>query len=256
MTTRPDEQISDALDRADAGLLARRLDARTCPTDLLGRMVRHPAPRIRHLGLTLLAERTDTPNTSHTPDTPDAGGRGEYGDGHLALLARLCPNCSASPGTPAQTREVLTRLVEENAPPPGTRPDPELRSPVEELLRHPVAGVRLHAHRTSRALFDRDTHARLTALLLSDPLPDVVRMAVRTLGRAAWEPALPDLVRLLDHRKPVVRRAARDALIGFGGAAVAVLRRAEAHARPDRRSLYTDALAEIAGGGAVAGGGA
>ncbi len=162
----------------------------------------------------------------------------------------------ARTGTPGQTREVLTRLVEEHAPPPGTRPDPQLCALVEELLRHPVAGVRLHAHRTSRALFDRDTHARLTAILLSDPLPDVVRMAVRTLGRAAWEPALPDLVRLLDHRKPVVRRAARDALIGFGGAAVAVLRRAEAHARPDRRSLYTDALAEIAGGGAVAGGGA
>ncbi|MFD4024968.1 HEAT repeat domain-containing protein [Streptomyces sp. NPDC058576] len=162
----------------------------------------------------------------------------------------------ARTGTPGQTREVLTRLVEEHAPPPGTRPDPELHALVEELLRHPVAGVRLHAHRTSRALFDRDTHARLTALLLSDPLPDVVRMAVRTLGRAAWEPALPDLVRLLDHAKPVVRRAARDALIGFGGAAVPVLRRAEAHARPDRRSLYTDALARIAGGGAVAGGGA
>ncbi|MFJ6513920.1 HEAT repeat domain-containing protein [Streptomyces sp. NPDC091406] len=154
----------------------------------------------------------------------------------------------ARTGTPERTRGVLTRLVEEHAPAPGTRPDPEVRALVEELLRHPVAGVRLHAHRTSRALFDRDTHARLTALLLSDPLPDVARMAVRTLGRAAWEPALPDLVRLLDHAKPVVQRAARDALIGFGGAAVPVLRRAEAHARPDRRSLYTDMLAEIAAG--------
>ncbi|MGW8489719.1 HEAT repeat domain-containing protein, partial [Streptomyces sp. NPDC055886] len=156
----------------------------------------------------------------------------------------------ARTGTPERTRGVLTRLVEEHAPASGTRPDPEVRALVEELLRHPVAGVRLHAHRTSRALFDRDTHARLTALLLSDPLPDVVRMAVGTLGRAAWEPALPDLVRILDHAKPVIQRAARDALIGFGGAAVPVLRRAEAHARPDRRSLYTDMLAEIAAGGA------
>ncbi|WP_086780157.1 HEAT repeat domain-containing protein, partial [Streptomyces griseus] len=153
----------------------------------------------------------------------------------------------ARTGTPEQTRRVLTRLVEERAPGPGAGPDPELRSLVEELLRHPRAGVRLHAHRTSRALFDRDTHARLTALLLSDPLPDVVRMAVRTLGRASWEPALPDLVRLLDHAKPVVRRAARDALVGFGAPAVPVLRRAAAHARPDRRSLYTGVLAEILG---------
>lgn len=44
VTTPPDDPISDALDRADAGLLARRLDARTCPPELLGRLVRHPAP--------------------------------------------------------------------------------------------------------------------------------------------------------------------------------------------------------------------
>lgn len=153
----------------------------------------------------------------------------------------------ARTGTPEQTRRVLTRLVEEHAPAPGAVPDPGVRVLVEELLRHPRTGVRLHAHRTSRALFDRDTHVRLTVLLLSDPLPDVVRMAVRTLGRASWEPALPDLVRLLDHAKPVVRRAARDALVGFGGAAVPVLRRAAAHARPDRRSLYSDVLAGILG---------
>ncbi|MEU2067367.1 HEAT repeat domain-containing protein [Streptomyces anulatus] len=155
----------------------------------------------------------------------------------------------ARTGTPEQTRHALTRLVEERAPARGAAPDPELHTLVEELLCHPGAGVRLHAHRVSRALFDRDTHARLTALLLSDPSPDVVRRAARTLGRAGWEPALPDLVRLLDHAKPVVRKAARDALVGFGGAAVPVLRRAAAHARPDRRPLYTDVLAEISGAG-------
>ncbi|MFI2083734.1 HEAT repeat domain-containing protein [Streptomyces rubiginosohelvolus] len=164
----------------------------------------------------------------------------------------------ARTGPPGRPREVLTRLVEEYAPVPGACPEPELRGLVEELLRHPRAGVRLHAHRASRALFDRDTHARLTALLLADPLPDVVRMAVRTLGRAAWAPALPDLVRLLDHAKPTVRRAARDAAVGFGGAAVPALRRAEARARPDRRSLYTEVLAQItdeqATGGQVTGG--
>ncbi|MGW4839180.1 HEAT repeat domain-containing protein [Streptomyces globisporus] len=154
----------------------------------------------------------------------------------------------ARTGTPGRTREVLTRLVEEYAPASGARPDPELPFLIEELLHHPRAGVRLHAHRASRALCDRDTHARLTALLLADPLPDVVRMAVRTLGRAGWTPALPGLVRLLDHARPTVRRAARDAVVGFGGAAVPALRRAEAHARPDRRSLYTEVLAQITDG--------
>nr|WP_313905282.1 hypothetical protein [Streptomyces sp. CS-7] len=79
-------------------------------------------------------------------------------------------------------------------------------------------------------------------------------MAVRTLGRAAWAPALPDLVRLLDHAKPAVRRAARDAVVGFGGAAVPALRRAETHARPDRRSLYTEVLAQITDGRITDGG--
>ncbi|WP_089114308.1 hypothetical protein [Streptomyces sp. SS07] len=84
MTTPPDDPISDALDRADAGLLARRLDARTCPPELLGRLVGHPVPRLRHLGLTLLAERTDTPNA------PDAEG------GQLALVAGLLPDTVGS----------------------------------------------------------------------------------------------------------------------------------------------------------------
>lgn len=90
--------ITDAVDRADAALLARRLDARTCPPDLLGRMVRHPAPRIRHLGLTLLAERADT---------PDAGGGGGGEGGHLALVARLLPD---SPGASPEESLLLAGL--------------------------------------------------------------------------------------------------------------------------------------------------
>lgn len=148
-------------------------------------------------------------------------------------------------GTPEQTRRALGRLVEEYPPTPGREPDPALHAVIEELLRHPRAGVRLHAHRVSRALFDRATHARSTAVLLSDPLPDVVRMAARTLGRESWEPALPELIRLLAHPKPVVRNAAREAVTGFGTAAVPALRRAAAHARPDRRALYTDLIARL-----------
>ncbi|NEE49598.1 hypothetical protein G3M55_33955, partial [Streptomyces sp. SID8455] len=61
VTTPPQEPIEAALSRADAGLLARHLDAWTCAPELLGRLVRHPDPRIRHLGLGLLAERTSAP---------------------------------------------------------------------------------------------------------------------------------------------------------------------------------------------------
>ncbi|WP_411082183.1 HEAT repeat domain-containing protein [Streptomyces sp. cmx-18-6] len=151
----------------------------------------------------------------------------------------------AREGTPEQIRRALGRLVEECAPTPGGEPDPALHTVIGELLRHPRAGVRLHAHRVSRALFDRAAHARSTTILLDDPLPDVVRMAARTLGRASWEPALPDLVRLLGYPKPAVRNAAREAVTGFGAAAVPALRQAAAHARPDRRRLYTDVLADV-----------
>ncbi|SCE27686.1 MULTISPECIES: HEAT repeat domain-containing protein [unclassified Streptomyces] len=152
----------------------------------------------------------------------------------------------ARTGTPEEIRRGLRRLVEEHTPTPGSEPDPALRAVIAELLRHPRAGVRLHAHRVSRALFDRDAHARSTAVLLSDPLPEVVRMAVRTLGRLVWEPALPELISLLGHPKPPVRSAAREAVTGFGAAAVPALRRAAAHARPDRRSRHTDLLARLA----------
>ncbi|MFJ9641125.1 HEAT repeat domain-containing protein [Streptomyces sp. NPDC101178] len=152
----------------------------------------------------------------------------------------------ARTGAPEQIRRALGRLVEERTPAPGGASDPALHAVIEELLRHPRAGVRLHAHRASRALLDRADHARSTVILLSDPLPDVVRMAARTLGRAGWEPALPELVRLLGHPKPVVRTAAREAVTGFGPAALPVLRRAVSHARPDRRPLYADLLARLA----------
>lgn len=44
VTTPPDAALHAALDRADAALLARLSATRACPSDLLGRMVRHPAP--------------------------------------------------------------------------------------------------------------------------------------------------------------------------------------------------------------------
>ncbi|MFF1264993.1 HEAT repeat domain-containing protein [Streptomyces anulatus] len=217
-----------ALTRAERQLRTEGRDARADALVLVDGPLRTPGAEHEDAAA-LDALRTPFRNPAAPADRPSTA--------ELLDLART--------GTPEQTRQALTRLVEER----GAAPDPELRTLVEELLCHPRAGVRLHAHRTSRALFDRDTHARLTALLLSDPSPDVVRMAARTLGRAGWEPALPDLVRLLDHAKPVVRKAARDALVGFGGAAVPVLRRTAAHARPDRRPLYTDVLAEISGAG-------
>ncbi|MFD4174702.1 HEAT repeat domain-containing protein, partial [Streptomyces anulatus] len=193
MTTPPDMTITDALDRADAALLARRLDARTCPPDLLGRMVRHPAPRIRHLGLTLLAERADTPGAG------GGEGGGEAGAGHLDLVARLLPD---SPGA----------------------------SPEESLL---LAGLhaRLGAGRSRHRLPDwraaalpaRVRIAWLRTELLGDPtvlrtepVGELLYRAVR--GSAAAEAHRPDrlVAELVDTGDPVLGtealRLARDGL--------------------------------------------
>ncbi|MFI8369364.1 HEAT repeat domain-containing protein [Streptomyces sp. NPDC085466] len=106
---------------------------------------------------------------------------------------------------------------------------------VRELLTHPETGVRLHAHRTSRVLLDRETHPRLTEPLLGDARPDVVRTAIRVLSQARWTPALPASVALLGHGRATVRRAAEEAVLRAGPDAVPLLRRAVSRARPDRR---------------------
>ncbi|MFF3431618.1 HEAT repeat domain-containing protein [Streptomyces sp. NPDC002602] len=149
----------------------------------------------------------------------------------------------ARTGTADQIRRALTRLAEEHR---GPDPDPSVRELIGELLHHARPGVRLHAHRTSRAVLDRPSHLRHTLVLLHDPQPDVVRMAIRSLSRAAWEPAIPVLVGLLEHARPVVRRTAADGLARLGAPAVPALRRAAAHARPDRRTRYAEVLGRIA----------
>ncbi|MGW1409279.1 HEAT repeat domain-containing protein [Streptomyces sp. NPDC002403] len=153
----------------------------------------------------------------------------------------------ARTGTAEQICRALTELAGTH-----TGPEPDLdRQLVDllgELLTHPRSKVRLRAHRTSRVMLATRAHLRHTELLLDDPRPDVVRMAIRTLCRAGWEPALPAVTGLLGHPHAVVRGTAAEALVGLGGAAIPALRRAAAHARPDRRSRYTDVLDRIRAG--------
>ncbi|MEU3610420.1 HEAT repeat domain-containing protein [Streptomyces sp. NPDC035033] len=142
---------------------------------------------------------------------------------------------------PPRIRRALALLVERAAACEPAR----LEGPLRELLSHPETGVRLHAHRASRALLDRDAHLRLTEVLLGDPNPDVVRGAIRVLSRARWRPAVPVFVALLDHGRPTVRRTAREAVLLAGREAVPPLRRAASRARPDRRAVYEGLLARV-----------
>ncbi|MGZ9934224.1 HEAT repeat domain-containing protein [Streptomyces sp. NC-S4] len=147
-------------------------------------------------------------------------------------------------GDPVRVRQALARLAEGHVGPEPDQ-DPRLRELIEELLRHPKPGVRLHAHRTSRAVLDRQTYLHHTSVLLDDPQPELVRTAIRILCHANWAPAMPALAGMLEHSHPVVRRAAAKGLVDMGEPAIPALRHAAVHARPDRRSRYTEVLEQI-----------
>ncbi|MFD7861219.1 HEAT repeat domain-containing protein [Streptomyces sp. NPDC059783] len=187
------------------------------------------------------AERPGTAEAdAHAPDGPGPVPRGHRPTRHELLDL-------AETGTPDQICRALTDLAGSHTG-PGPDPDPRLAALLDGLLTHPRPRVRLRAHRTSRTMLGRDAYLRHTALLLDDPRPDVVRMAARTLCRAGWAPAIPAVTALLGHPHPAVRETAAASLTGLGAPAVPALRHAAAHARPDRRSRYTDVLDRIGTG--------
>ncbi|MFI5860630.1 HEAT repeat domain-containing protein [Streptomyces sp. NPDC051546] len=182
----------------------------------------------------LAALRDRGPAASSSTTTTTAPARQE-----LLELART--------GDPVRIRRALTRLAEEPGGPDADR-DPGLRELIGVLLHHPRPAVRLHAHRTSRTVLDRQTYLQHTSVLLDDPQPDLVRTAIRTLCHATWAPAIPAVTGLLEHSHPVVRRAAAEGLVAMGPPAVPALRRAAVRARPDKRSLYEEVLERITPG--------
>ncbi|MFB7983531.1 HEAT repeat domain-containing protein [Streptomyces vinaceus] len=74
MITPPDQLFHDAMRRADVGWLAGHLDARLCSPAVFGRLVRHEDPRVRHLGLVLLAERVGSGRTGDPSETAELAG--------------------------------------------------------------------------------------------------------------------------------------------------------------------------------------
>ncbi|MEU7729746.1 HEAT repeat domain-containing protein [Streptomyces sp. NPDC040724] len=155
----------------------------------------------------------------------------------------------ARTGDPARIHQALRQLTEGHTGPTADQ-DGGLRDLIGALLHHPRPKVRLHAHRTSRALLDRQTYLHHTSLLLADPRPDLVRAAIRTLGHATWPPAIPAITAMLEHPHPTIRKTAAEALITWGEPAIPALRHAATHSRPDKRPLYTQVLDRITDDGA------
>ena len=175
------------------------------------------------------------------------------GDGKKLASLRALPERIAAAPPPGPSRADLVRIARTGDAEEARRalsklaeaPDAELGGLLQELLGDRRPRIRLHAHRLLRNVVDRATYLRASAGLLSDPLPDVVRSAVRILAFAPWLPAVPAMVELLLHPHATVRRAAADGLAQVGAPAIPALVTARSRSRPDRRHVYDEALARI-----------
>ncbi|WP_437820945.1 HEAT repeat domain-containing protein [Sorangium sp. So ce1078] len=204
--------------------------------------------RLRAEGRADLAERIFLEDGPLRPP----GGAEEDARALAALRARPAPRAPAA-GDRGQARQELVRIARAGDPEQSRRalsalagaPDEELAALLVELLGDRRPRVRLHAHRLLRDAVDRAAYLRATCALLSDPLPDVVRSAIRILCFAPWPPAIPAIVGLLLHPHSVVRRAAAEGLAHVGAPAIPALKEALGHARPDRRAVYAEMLKRI-----------
>ncbi|MFB4295561.1 HEAT repeat domain-containing protein [Actinomadura sp. NTSP31] len=250
------EVLRQASTDAIAGAIAERLaDGAWGLLDLIAgrKAARTPAldralRRLRADGRDDLADRLVLTDGSLRPP-----GAAEEDAATLAAMRRHEPAAAGEPsrallfrqaagGGAREVRRALARLAE--------RREDGLEELLAELIGHRETKVRLHAHRVSRRVLSRAAYLDQTVRLLDDPVPEVVRSAIRTLSHAAWEPAIPGLVGLLLHPNPHVRRAAGDGLVRIGAAAVPALRHAAGRARPDLKSRYTAPLEQINGAGA------
>ncbi|WP_203902919.1 HEAT repeat domain-containing protein [Virgisporangium aliadipatigenens] len=197
-----------------------------------------------------LAEAGDDPEALILVDGPLRDPQAGADDAErLAALRR--PDRQARPAAPDRAewmarakdgdRRALNALLRD-----AHEDDPALVALVDDLLHHPEPRVRLHALRLSRRVLERAAYLRHAAILLDDPLPDVVRRAILSVSHGGYEAAVPFLVRLLEHRHPIVRRTAAEGLVRLGPVAVPALRHAEGRARPDRRARYTEVLSAVA----------
>ncbi|MFE1287293.1 HEAT repeat domain-containing protein [Streptomyces sp. NPDC058751] len=249
------EHLADRLDTGAWGFLDLLHERSLLRTPALTRTCR----RLRAEGLDDLADRlclVEGPLRRPDSARQDAAALAALRDRAPAASTRAAQELSrqellnlAHTGDPVRIRQALTRLVERHGGPDADR-DPGLRDLIGELLQHPRSKVRLHAHRTSRAMLDREIYLHHTSILLDDPQPDLVRTAIRTLCHAMWTPAIPAVTGMLEHSHPVVRKAAAEGLTAMGTPAIPALRHAAAHARPDKRSLYTEVLEQITTAGA------
>jgi hypothetical protein len=125
------------------------------------------------------------------------------------------------------------------------RPTPNLADRLAELLCDPSPGVRIHVHRLLRPLVSRERYLDLTRMLIDDPNPGLAVRAIRTVAFGGQVAAAADLAGRLHDRRNAIAKAAREGLLAMGEAALPALRAEMGRARPDRRSMIAEVIAEI-----------
>ncbi|QSQ17447.1 HEAT repeat domain-containing protein [Myxococcus landrumensis] len=113
------------------------------------------------------------------------------------------------------------------------------------LLTHRKSSVRMQAHRLLKNLVPRETYLELTCALLADTEAGHVVRAIRMLAFGGHLLAVSQIATLLHDRRNPVARAARDALLVMGDAALPILRGELAHARPDRREPLAQVISSL-----------
>ena len=217
MTTPPDETFRHALRRADVGRLSRLVDPVACPPGELAALIGHQDPRLRHLGLVLLAERVTT--------APPAGVR------ERAELARLLPACVAAPPEAALVHAELHRQL--GFRPGEARPDwRAARLPARVrtawlraellhepgVLRHEPHGELLYQAVREMSITEASRPGQVVTELVADGDPvvrsEALRLAREGLGAGLLAPSLvrAELITLLGADSAEVVAAALDGL--------------------------------------------
>jgi hypothetical protein len=74
---------------------------------------------------------------------------------------------------------------------------------------------------------------------------DVILQLLSSIAHGRYEPGLPRVLEMLDHRDHKLRTGAREALLAWGPDLLPALRRAAPKARPDRRRAIAELIEQL-----------
>jgi hypothetical protein len=106
--------------------------------------------------------------------------------------------------------------------------------------------IRSAALRTLRKIAPKDRYLQATHQALKiEHRRDIIRQLLASLGHARYQPAIDDILKMLEHRDTNLHKAAENAVIAWGHDLAPQIQYAMRRSRPDRRHLYQSIMAKI-----------